>query len=110
MIYKLNSSASKSGEQTFDGWFSVFGASGEIIQTIFTTVFSLVAISVLLLGVFFGIKAGLKLARSENSYERAEAKTRLLWIIVGCAIALLATMIPTILWNTIGKFTIIQLP
>lgn len=98
-----------SDKNQFEGWFSVFGSSGEIIQTIFTTIFSIAAISTLLLGVFYGIKAGLKLARSESSAERAEAKSRLLWIIIGCSIALLATLIPTILWNTIGKFSIVNI-
>lgn len=89
----------------YQGWFSAFGSSGETIQHIFTTVFSILAAAILIAAVIFLIKAGYKLAQADSTEERAEAKKKIIWILVGTGIALLATLLPTILWNTVGKFS-----
>lgn len=96
---------SGSGSKDYQGWFSAFGSSGETIQHIFTTVFSILAAAILLAAVFFLIKAGYKLAHADTAEERSDAKKKILWICIGTAIALLATLLPTILWNTVGKFS-----
>lgn len=94
------------GKSTYSGWFSVFGDSGRTFETIFTVVISIVAVLIFIISVFFLVKAGIKLAGAEDAEQRSEAKKQMLWIVVGATVGLLATIVPTILWNTVGKFSI----
>ena len=94
----------KENEQ-IKGWFSVFGASGQTLQTIFTVVMAIIVVVAL---IFLIYKTFTLLPKwsSDDPEVRKEAKKSFVSTIVIVGIVVVITLIPTVLWNTVGKFSI----
>ena len=80
---------------------SVLGAAGQdaldsaygTFKSVVTTVLPIVISVVLLIGMFFGITLGIKFAKAEDTDARDKAKTQLINLAIGIAVAAVILLI-----------------